>query len=527
MKMVKSLLLGAAAGIVASAGAQAADLPVKAKPVQYVKICSLYGVGFYYIPGTDMCIKIGGWVRIQYQYDMNGNATDGPYNGNLNNRLTNDSVWRARGYITADARNQTPYGTVRSYIAIGYVDSDVGVGAIPAFQALRGFIQWAGFTFGQAQSFFDFYSIPATAYLAAYPAESTGGGGWKVLAYTAQFGNGFSGSISAEMRRTTQIICADDAFGVGGIVGACADASSAGVGAMPQASGSVVPWAAYGFGNYGGFQAPDIVANLRVEGAWGAAQVMGALHQVNAQYYDDNGNPPVTTCGECAGHPGDKWGFAVGVGLKLNAPQIGPGDFFQSSVRYTEGASRYNFQNNNYNEGARHGDSAGYGVLSDAVFGGTLLAANTTGLQLTSTWAVNAAFDHNWNANWKTSVYGGYAEVNYNSTANAILCGLQGDANATGTFNATGTGSTAVALNGCDNDWSTWWIGSRTQWSVTKDFYMGVDVLYRHLDSANAADGRLPNAATPVSPSGAPLAFFIDDQDALSVEFRVHKDFYP
>ena len=56
MKMVKSLLLGSAAGLVAVAGAQAADLPVKAKPVQYVKICSLYGVGFYYIPGTDMIV---------------------------------------------------------------------------------------------------------------------------------------------------------------------------------------------------------------------------------------------------------------------------------------------------------------------------------------------------------------------------------------------------------------------------------------------------------------------------------------
>ncbi len=61
--MVKSLLLGTAAGLVAMTGAQAADLPVKAKPVQYVKICSLYGAGFYYIPGTDTCIKIGGFVR--------------------------------------------------------------------------------------------------------------------------------------------------------------------------------------------------------------------------------------------------------------------------------------------------------------------------------------------------------------------------------------------------------------------------------------------------------------------------------
>src|SRR5437763_11912571 len=68
MKMVKSLLLGSAAGLVAVAGAQAADLPVKAKPVEYVKICSIYGAGFFYIPGTDTCIKIGGWIRDEYAF---------------------------------------------------------------------------------------------------------------------------------------------------------------------------------------------------------------------------------------------------------------------------------------------------------------------------------------------------------------------------------------------------------------------------------------------------------------------------
>src|SRR5262245_9580372 len=151
MKMVKSLLLGSAAGLVAVAGAQAADLPVKAKPVQYVKICSLYGVGFYYIPGTDMCIKIGGWVRAEYGWGMNGSSTQG-YGNNpfLNNRNTPGSWWRIRGYITADARNQTDYGTVRSYIAIG-ISTDEAPGAFPfgntaelqTFNANRAFIQWA------------------------------------------------------------------------------------------------------------------------------------------------------------------------------------------------------------------------------------------------------------------------------------------------------------------------------------------------------------------------------------------------
>jgi hypothetical protein len=58
------LILGTAAGLVAVAGAQAADMPVKAAPVQYVKICSLYGDGFYYIPGTDTCLKMGGYLRV-------------------------------------------------------------------------------------------------------------------------------------------------------------------------------------------------------------------------------------------------------------------------------------------------------------------------------------------------------------------------------------------------------------------------------------------------------------------------------
>src|SRR5690349_6864821 len=69
MKMVKSLLLGSAATLVAVAGAQAADLPVKAKAVEYVKVCSLYGAGFYYIPGTDTCIKIGGYLRADFDWN--------------------------------------------------------------------------------------------------------------------------------------------------------------------------------------------------------------------------------------------------------------------------------------------------------------------------------------------------------------------------------------------------------------------------------------------------------------------------
>src|SRR5476649_1651058 len=86
MRSVKRVLLGSAAGLVAVAGAQAADLPVKAKPVEYVKVCSIYGGGFFYIPGTDTCIKLGSWVRAEYQFQSGG--SDNPFNNGAGGRNT-------------------------------------------------------------------------------------------------------------------------------------------------------------------------------------------------------------------------------------------------------------------------------------------------------------------------------------------------------------------------------------------------------------------------------------------------------
>ena len=278
MKMVKSLLLGSAAGLVAVTAGQAADLPVKAKPVEYVKICSLYGAGFYYMPGTDLCIKIGGWVRAEaVEGHVNGSLTWGPFNGNANNRTTSNTAFRARGYITADVRNQTEYGTVRGYIAVGLNTTDVGLQVANLVDsANRAFVQWAGMTAGLSQSFFDFYSVPAMQYRGGYlPASDTGDGGWWVWAYTAQFGGGFSGTISSEARRTTQI-CDDNLVNstTCTILPGTYTSAIAGGGSLFPAAGA-----------YGGQQSPDFVANLRVDQAWGGAQIMGAAHEVNASYY--------------------------------------------------------------------------------------------------------------------------------------------------------------------------------------------------------------------------------------------------
>lgn len=74
---MKSFLLGSAAALVAVSGARAADAVVVAEPepVEYVRVCDAYGMGFFYIPGTETCLKVSGYVR----YDAQGG--DDVYNG--------------------------------------------------------------------------------------------------------------------------------------------------------------------------------------------------------------------------------------------------------------------------------------------------------------------------------------------------------------------------------------------------------------------------------------------------------------
>ena len=73
---------------------------------------------------------------------------------------------------------------------------------MPPLYATRGFIQWAGFTFGRATSFFDHFPTAGRAYFAGnFHNSSTGDCRLNVAAYTAQFGNGFSATISLEEPR--------------------------------------------------------------------------------------------------------------------------------------------------------------------------------------------------------------------------------------------------------------------------------------------------------------------------------------
>jgi hypothetical protein len=500
MKMVKSLLLGSAAGLVAVAGAQAADLPVKAKPVEYVKICSLYGVGFYYIPGTDTCIKIGGFVRAEWNWNAGGSFAVGAAisgAGGRDDRDFNQLVSRARGIVSFDTRTQTEYGTLRSYIRAGWqwsTGDDIGVGSgvrggSPATYFDRAFIQFAGFTFGRTQSFFDFFVFPQYSNQTNILTGDTGGTGTNLAAYTAQFGNGLSATIAVEenwMRRRG-VLDFDAAF-LGGLS------------ANPVTDDA-------------GQTIPDIVANLRIDQAWGSAQIMGALHYNKAQYLGANVNTnPVGP---------DDWGWAVGAGVTVNLPWM-KGDTASFQVNYCDGATGYCWAGSagigaNFSGAlglTRYGSntSVAAGYILDGIYGTNLTTGAVTGLEHVESWSFYAGIEHYWTPALRTSLYGGYGELSYDGGATALIC--------SGAF-AANVLSNATITN-CDPDFSLWQIGSRTTWNPVRNLDLSVDVLYTRLNTAFAGAAALGANATRPAAAG-----FFDDEDVLSAMVRVQRNFWP
>ena len=501
MKMVNSLLLTAAAGLVAVSGAQAADLPVKAKPVEYVKVCSLYGVGFYYIPGTDICMKIGGYVRYQLNTGMGNSISFGPFttSSGFNTRATGDDLGqRVRVTVAQDTRQQTAYGTLRTYLVLGWTHdtpSSTTSPAAPSVYFNRGFIQLAGFTFGKATSYFDFASTAAVAYNAGFVTTSdTGDAGHIVGTYTGQLGNGLSYSIGIEQsrRNATTFVLDATSTAYSMVTGPARNDLGGSLGA-------------------GTASRPDIVGNVRVDQAWGGAQIMAAYHDVSAQYYSNAANGAATSVN--FGSPGDKWGWAVGAGLRLNMPMIGPGDYFQAQVGYAEGATKYT--TNSSCGGSQlcnywNGNNFGFGFAEDANF------TTGGGINLTTSWSVFASYEHFWTPSLRTSLYGSYLDISRSATGNGIMC-----------LSVLTAAQIAGGMQ-CNGDWSMYTVGSRTQWNVTKDFYVGVDVIYSNLNSATINNGV---AFTPASNMLATLRpsqlYSTADQDQVSVTWRVHRDIAP
>ena len=494
MKMVKSLLLGSAAGLVAVAGAQAADLPVKAKPVEYVKVCSLYGAGFWYVPGTDTCLKVGSYVRVQTEWGANGGGIPIGFGaqqtaGRFTRTDTNELAFRTRAALSIDLRTQTEYGTLRSYLEVG-AQQTTPADATEAVFFDRGFIQFAGFTAGRIRSYFDINSFAPYSYSNNRVSGDTGASGIYGIAYTAQFGNGVTASLSFE----------DGGASAAGVTNGGGRGHMIANMSMPEFA-----LGATAFDNKG-FTFPDVVGALRIDQAWGYAQIAAALHDASGGYYGTT-----LTGAEVNGHPGNKQGFAVTGGFTLNNIFGMKGDQFAMQAAYSQGAAGYVTRATGAFQVYGSGHSAGFGWVTDGVFAGTT-PANGTAIELTTVWGINGAFQHFWTPKWRTSLYGGYIEVDYDGAATNQICGIGG----------VGGGVAMTGVTNCSPSFSWWQVGTRTQWNPHPDLDIGVDVLYNKL---NTAFGGLATLAANGARSGG--LYTIEDQNVLSVLFRIQRNFLP
>src|SRR5262249_920285 len=212
-----------------------------------------------------------------------------------------------------------------------------------------------------------------------------------------------------------------------------------------------------------------VVLQLRVDQAWGYAAVAGAIHDLAGAYYGA-GNLPLVPATVVNGHPPDKKGWAVNFGGQVN---LQGGDHAGAGFQYSQGAAGYGSATGQSWAYLKPGTSAGWSVATpDAVFIGG------SDLELTTVWNVIAYYEHIWNPRWRTSIYGGYVNVSFNSTAKTFIIPAAAAA-------ACGVGSglgnpfsnvTLLAGNSCDPNWSFYQIGTRTQWNPHPLLDIGLEV---------------------------------------------------
>jgi hypothetical protein len=375
----------------------------------------------FIIPGSDTCLKIGGYVTAQFTggnletgYSWGGTAGTASRGTNLvasPSSLRPDIGYNVRLNLSIDTRTNTAYGVLRGYAEI-QVDHNNGfdsysangvststdaagpAGAVMASYINLAYVQWAGVTAGKAPSFFSFYG-GGEGWNNLFSPDQQGFNQPLLFAYTATFGGGFSATLAAQ--------------------------SPGGNGA--SGGGTYINVDTTNFG----MTAPDIVGNLRVDQSWGSAQVSGVAHQVHV--YDGASGSFVS--GSSASQ--DTWGWAVNGGVKINVPSFGPGDFIQGQVTYTKNAIWYSGIPDGMNgeNGAVNGNGLAM-TVGDTYFAGPN-AAGANVWSTPTTFTVSATAEHHFTPQWSLDPEIAYTTLHWSNSlgqlsnnADSIIGGVVG-----------------------------------------------------------------------------------------------------
>jgi hypothetical protein len=375
--MISKLVMAAGAIALSASAVSAADLNKPAKvAVDYVKVCDAYGAGFFYIPGSDTCLRLTGYIYTGYEYGVSNTISNAAANGvgGLSNikgqvyaggllggqRGRNQTDTYIRADVQYDARTKTEYGLLRSYVNFhtdfNTSNSNTSITTVRLDDAI---VQFGGLFAGRTFSLFQ-------AIKSHYVIQQNWGdvymqGRTNQLGYNFDFGNGVTANIDVEDPTTTGYI-----------------ATNNGSDSYPRHNGQSFA--------YGALNAPDILASLKINQAWGSAEIDGLAHQLYGG---------VTT-------PVTAWGYGIGGNVRFQLPQIAKGDSVMFNFNYTSGSvamadwTAFQFK-----------PAAGFTDLgADATY------SAATGLKRTSALSFDVGAEHNFSPNFKVDVSAGVLFVN-------------------------------------------------------------------------------------------------------------------
>lgn len=442
MNKMRNIFLGSAAAFLAAAtGAQAADMMMDVKaPREPVYRCDI--TGFIELPGTDICFKVGGFARLVVAavedqwfgdefYIVRNIVPDG-------HRIDDTFQMYGQGRVNFDARTSTEYGTVRAFVELQATDNDTRSGGAAVLR--HAFVQFGNWTFGKTWSTFLHLDSSATT---TDPYVVIGDNFMRrnQIRYTQSFGSGWSVSVAIEDQRYN----------------------------FPTATFASGVWSPFALAINDRNESPDVVANIRVQGDWGNAQLSGAIH--NNEFRD-------------VGWTDSDIGWAALFGLVINTPTIGEGDFFSFKAIYTDGASQYN-QDMIGTNNVVWGDCTPFLVVfTDCI------------LDSVQSWSVLANFTHNWSPTFNTTLGGGYGQVEFPKTAFAPFQPFAGFA--------------------VDTDVDLWQVYLDFAWTPVPRTTFQFDITYGNIDFNGSRGG------VNLTPFPSPIA---EDDGAFSAAFQVTRSF--
>ncbi len=449
MTSMKTVLLGSAAAIVATGAAQAADLPVKkAAAVQYVEVCPAFGQGFYRLPGSDICIKHFGYVKMaaSVQDERINIGADGALA--VAEGVSNMAGWEYSIRPGWDFRSPTAFGTLRTVVQLRS-DRENGTYAGPApsltggdsFSIQAGYIEWAGFLIGRSTSQYQYWGQDDVI-----------------------------GAIGGDVKVTTQQVSYVWAApgGIRATIG-LEDTAAWTVGVSDIATAAIS-----GAGSTGPQRMYDVVASLSTEQAWGNAKVAGIIHQITS-------NSGATGLSET------DIGWGVLGGITFNLPTLGAGDRLLLQAAYSDGViAAGGVQGGASNALTQWGESGQYlaGLQrSDFDAYATTVTATTWDLQTTKVWSVAGQFRHYWNPLLRSNFMGSYSKVDVPAAAS--------------------TGTLATGFRG---DASAWDVGANLIWGKSRaTVELGLEVAYKSVDQdlpAGTTAASITALGGDVNPSG-------------------------